>query len=103
MYGKLPHLKLLGARLLRSRRLVEHLVEEFNALPAAPMRLGCRVDLGSKIVLHVSYPSGHELTLRVHLSGCLLVSNGELTRSASSTGTASPDGPALLTQLGRLV
>jgi hypothetical protein len=98
-----PRLTLVGSRLLDSRSLVHQLVSEFDRLPSLTGAVACPADDGSQIVALLSYPNGHQVTISAGLTGCALVTNGSVHRSAAGIGSPRPFGPQLLAQLERLI
>jgi hypothetical protein len=92
----------VASRLLESRRLVRPLVREFDRLPALSGPVACPNDNGSQIVVLLSYPDGRQVSISVGLTGCALVSNGSVHRSAAGFGTPPPFGPRLVAQLEHL-
>lgn len=98
-----PHLTLVGSRLIESRRLVQQLVSEFDRLPSLTGAVACPADDGSQILAALAYPAGHQVTITTGLTGCDLVTNGSVHRSAAGIGSPRPFGPQLVAQLQRLV
>ncbi|HKN94005.1 MAG TPA: hypothetical protein VJU60_06730 [Thermoleophilaceae bacterium] len=77
------------------------LVDEFDQLqPFPPGVAACPMDDGSFILALLAYPDGHRVRIEVDTTGCRLVSNGDVVRTASGFGTTA--GPKLEHQLGRL-
>lgn len=70
------------------------ILSEFDALPASRGLSGCPMDDGSAIVAVFGYPEPPSSPVTVGLTGCRIVSNGHVTRTASL-----PPGPTLLAQL----
>jgi hypothetical protein len=102
-YGALPSLLLQRSVLQTSLSLVSGLVRVFDRLPQPPPGpVACPADNGSQIVALVAYPAGQRVTISVDLTGCAIVTNGSLSRSAAGVGTPRPYGPQLLAELGRL-
>jgi hypothetical protein len=94
-----PRFKLAASALIRNRRLVGELVSEFDALPSLrPGVFACPDDDGSEIIVLLAYPDGHEVTISASVTGCSVVSNGDVARSADY----GPPGPHLMAQLERL-
>lgn len=102
-YGAVPDVVLQRSTLLTTPSLLKRLVAEFDRLPRPPLNVNCPEEVGSEVVAHLSYHDGRRVTIRVGLTGCVLVSNGHLLRSASGFATPNPSGPELLAELGRLV
>ncbi len=99
-----PRLTLVRSRLLRAPSLVRELLGEFNRLPSPGSGVfHCPQDDASQIVAALGYPSGREVTISVELTGCRLVTNGSVRRSAAAIGAPRPFGPRLVGQLERLV
>lgn len=93
---------LIRSRLVRQGHLVTELLGEFDALPRLPRGvINCPEDDRSQIVALLAYPGGHELTISVGLSGCGVVTNGGLLRTALGFGSppSTPLGPDLLAKL----
>jgi hypothetical protein len=94
----------LAGRLERSAAVTAHttltgVAAELNALPSQGNYVfHCPMDDGSEILAIFGYPSGTTDTVSIGLTGCQLVTNGRITRTASR-----PPGPALLATLGRLL
>jgi len=74
------------------------LVHEFNALRPSPPFISCPMDNGSTDLAIFEYPTPPAARISVGLSGCRIVQNGHLTRTASLA-----PGPALLERLGALL
>ncbi len=98
-----PRLTLVGSRLLDSRSAVQQLVSEFDRLPSLTGAVACPADDGSQILAALTYPAGHEVTITVGLTGCDLVTNGSVHRSAAGIGSPRPFGPQLVAELEHLV
>ncbi len=99
-----PRLMLVRSRLVSSRAVVRRLVDEFDRLPPPPAgAVACPDDDGSQIVALVSYPAGQQVTIAVGLTGCALVTNGSVHRTAAGIGSPPTFGPQLVAQLERLV
>ena len=102
-YAGRPHIALVSSRLLGGRPLVAGLVRELDRLPAFPAGpVNCPNDNGSQILALIAYP-GHALTISVDLTGCRLVTNGSVGRTAAGMGSPAAFGPQLVAQLERLV
>jgi hypothetical protein len=97
-----PPLALVASRRLESRRLVRRLVREFDRLPALRGVVACPNDDLSQIIALLSYPAGRLVSINVGLSGCALVTNGSVHRTAAGFGTPPPFGPQLVAQLEQL-
>jgi hypothetical protein len=93
-----PPLRRTSQRVLRNRRLIARLTNEFDRLPVLHGPVACPVDDASAIVLHLVYRHRHSERVTVGLSGCALVTNGHLSRTAMRP----PAGPKLLRQLEAL-
>lgn len=94
-----PRFKLAASALIRNWRVVGELVSEFDALPALrPGAFACPDDDGSQIIALLAYPEGHEVTISASVTGCSVVSNGDVARSAAY----GPPGPRLMAQLEHL-
>jgi hypothetical protein len=98
-----PRLMLLDSRVLESRSLVQQLVSEFDRLPSPTGAVACPADDLSQILAVLAYPARHQVTITVGLTGCALVTNGSVHRSAAGIGSPRPFGPQLVAQLERLV
>jgi hypothetical protein len=84
-----PATSLAASRLIRSSSTIRTLVRAFNRLPApVPGTHACPADDGSQIRVLLTYPSGHRVTIAVELSGCGVVTNGDLYRMATAQLTA---------------
>ena len=96
-YAGRPHIALVSSRLLGGRPLVAGLVRELDRLPAFPAGpVNCPNDNGSQILALIAYP-GHALTISVDLTGCRLVTNGSVGRTAAGMGSPAAFGPQLVT------
>ena len=82
-----PRLALVGSRLLDSRTIVDQLVTELDRLPALRGAVACPADDGSQILALLAYPGGHQVSISVGLTGCALVTNGSVHRTAAGLGT----------------
>jgi hypothetical protein len=102
-YGALPGVSLQHSRLFTTPSLLKRLVADFDRLPRPPLKVNCPEDVGSEVVAHFYYHGGHSVTVSVGLTGCVLVSNGNLLRSASGFGAGHPFGPEVLAELQHLV
>jgi hypothetical protein len=107
-YGGLndrPRLRLAYQALLRKPKLVSHLTREFDALPSwpgGPTPHSCPSDDGSQILAIVRYAAGQTVTIATRLRGCLTVTNGSVTRTATGFGGAPQVGPQLERELARI-
>ena len=94
-----PRLGLVSSRLITSAGLVAELVREFDTLPSMPPgAFSCPADDGSQIAASLRYGGGQNVTISVGLTGCRLVSNGSVHRTA-----AGDSGSQLVTQLEHLL
>ena len=98
-----PRLTLVDSRLLESRSLVHQLVSEFDRLPSLSGAVACPNDDLSQILAVLAYPAGRQVTITVGLTGCTLVTNGTVHRTAAGIGSPPAFGPQLLAQLEHLV
>ncbi|MGA2924851.1 MAG: hypothetical protein ABSG43_02465 [Solirubrobacteraceae bacterium] len=98
-----PRLTLAGSRLLVSRSLVQQLVSEFARLPSLSGAVACPNENLSQILALLSYPAGQQVTISVGLTGCALVTNGSVHRTAAGIGMPPAFGPQLVAQLEQLV
>ncbi len=98
-----PRLMLLDSRLLKSRSLVEQLVSEFDRLPSLSGTVACADDDLSQIFAVLAYPAGQQVTISVGLTGCALVTNGSVHRTAAGLGTPRAFGPQLIASLEQLL
>jgi len=98
-----PRLALVGSRLLASRSGVHQLVTELDRLPSLHGAVACPNDDGSQILALLAYPGGHQVSISVGLTGCALVTNGTVHRTAAGLGTPRAFGPQLLSSLDHLV
>jgi hypothetical protein len=90
--------RLLGSGTVRAASKVAHLGAQLNALKVAgPGPIACPNDDGSLIVAYFRYRDGSRDVVRVATTGCEVVSNGPVSRSA-----AVAPGPHLLTELDAL-
>jgi hypothetical protein len=85
-------------RRVRSAAELDWLVRTFNALPARTGLSGCPMDDGSATLALFGYSTAPIDEVSVGLTGCRVVQNGYLTRTASLT-----PGPALLARLASLL
>jgi hypothetical protein len=85
-------------RRVRSAAELDWLVRTFNALPARSGLTGCPMDDGSAVLAIFGYRTAPPVEVSVGLTGCRVVQNGAITRTASLT-----PGPALLARLASLL
>jgi hypothetical protein len=97
-----PRLKLMSAGLVTSPKQVATLIAEFDSLKQLPGTVSCPSDNGSQVLALIAYPHRHHVTISVGLSGCSLVRNGDITRTAANFAGHNPQGPRLAEQLKRL-
>jgi hypothetical protein len=84
-----PHPSALAAqKLVADQSTITSLATEINGLPQLG-NVACPADFGTTVVAFFEYSSGPEDPVAVGLSGCQLVTNGQLTRTASSSDLAS--------------
>jgi hypothetical protein len=95
--GRQAH-DLLAQRTVTEPAEVATLSRQLDTLRPAPPLVACPLDDGSEVVASFLYREAPPDPVTVGLSGCELVSNGRLTRTASL-----PPGPALLGRLTALV
>jgi hypothetical protein len=77
---------------------VDRLAGELNALrPLGPGPIACPADFGANVMAFFHYTKAPDDAVSVELSGCSLVSNGQISRSAMQR-----PGPKLLRQVERL-
>jgi hypothetical protein len=94
-----PARALAASALVSDAATVREMVSELDSLPAAPKDAFCPLDTGALIDLVVAYDGGeHGVLVRVDLSGCTIVDNGSVIRTAA--GSAA--GHALLVRIERL-
>ncbi|MGO9789902.1 MAG: hypothetical protein ACLP8S_10540 [Solirubrobacteraceae bacterium] len=98
-----PRLMLLDSRLLESSSLVQQLISEFDRLPSLSGAVACPNDDLSQILAVLAYPAGQQVTITVGLTGCALVTNGSIHRTAAGVGSPPAFGPQVVAQLERLV
>jgi hypothetical protein len=98
-----PRLALVGSRRLDDRTIVHQLVSEFDRLPSLHGAVACPADDGSQILALLAYPYGHRVSISVGLTGCALVTNGSVHRTAAGLGTPRAFGPQLLASLKQLL
>jgi hypothetical protein len=90
--------RLARARLVTSGARIGSLTAEFDSLPKLGRGILCPLDDGSEIVATFRYPRARADVVDVGLTGCRVVSNGRLSRTATG-----PAGMRLLAQLTVLV
>jgi len=83
--------------------MIIQIATELDELPPPARRIRCDESFGSAIIANLVYADGHRLAVLAELSGCQLVSNGDIVRSAFAIGTSNSTGSQLLAQLRRLV
>lgn len=93
-----PPQTLERARVVRSAATIERLTRRLDGLPRLRSGIHCPMDDGSEVVAIFRYRGEPADPVRVGLSGCELVANGRVTRTA-----ASPEGALLLRLLASLV
>lgn len=74
------------------------IVGQINALTTQSGISGCPMDDGSAILAIFTYPTAPPDPVSIGLTGCRIVTNGHLTRTASL-----PPGPTLLARLSTLL
>jgi hypothetical protein len=97
-----PRLRLRRSVLSTAPGIVRELVREFDELPSNPGPVACPGDDGSKIVAQLAYPNGRAVTISVGLQGCVMVTNGNVYRTAAGFGSPPAFGPQLVARLKRL-
>jgi hypothetical protein len=85
-------------RIVDSPAALAWLVSNFDALPPAPRLTSCPMDDGTADLAVFSYSGSPLNPVTVGLTGCRIVTNGRVTRTASLA-----PGPTLLTRLGALI
>jgi hypothetical protein len=71
---------------------VKRLTAELDGLPKLQGRVPCPMDDGSEIAASFEYPHSAPVEISVALTGCRMVSNRRLTRTAdSATGSRLVD------------
>jgi hypothetical protein len=99
-----PALSLVRSRLLTQPALIRDLVRRFDGLPRGPRGpIACPADDGSQILALLVYPRGREVRISVGETGCNMVTNGTVHRTASGFGRHPSRGPRLLARLKRLL
>jgi hypothetical protein len=93
-------LRLTRSRLVTDKKLVTHLVDEFDALPPYPKGavFACPSDDGSQVLALLGYPHGQRVIVAVDETGCQVVTNGDVMRLANGYAN-TPVGPRLVAQL----
>jgi hypothetical protein len=97
-----PRLKFVGANLITSRKQVDKLIGQFDALKQLHGATSCPSDDASQILALISYGHRHQVRISIGLTGCSRVTNGNLTRTAANLSGQNPQGPKLLAELRRL-
>jgi hypothetical protein len=90
--------RLAASVTVKAAATLARLTSDFNALPRQRAGLHCPMDDGSAIIASFGYGHAAPDPVQLGLKGCRAVSNGRLTRTASS-----PTGHALVSLLGRLL
>lgn len=93
-------LTLARSRSLDQGHVLRMIVARLNALepwPFSTLPHSCPFDDASQVVAYFRYPDGSTSPVTVNLQGCNEVTNGRISRTAST-----PPGPELLAQLRRL-
>ena len=90
--------KLERARTVTGASELGRLTHEFDMLPKAPKLIYCPMDDGSAILATFSYTDAPPNPVSVGLTGCQIVTNGHVTRTAARAGA-----PPLVAQLTALV
>lgn len=86
-YGRGPSQALEGSRLVTRPKRVHRLVRRFNALPSPPAGpISCPNDDGSSLVAYALYRRAATRIIHVGLSGCLIVSRGDVVRWDAPSG-----------------
>jgi hypothetical protein len=86
--------RLAAAVQIDTRKVVEQLTRELDALKQPPKRIVCPMDDGSTIIARFAFAHAQPESIRVGLKGCRLVNRGQLRRTA-----ASPIGETLIRRL----
>src|SRR5579862_4984692 len=76
--------RLVRGKVVTNTAEVKRLAAELNGLPKAHGRIACPMDDGSELVASFTYPDAAPATVSVGLTGCRMVTNGRITRSAST-------------------
>lgn len=82
---------------------MRRLVSEFDRLPSLHGAVACPNDEGSQIRALLGYPGAHRVSITVGLSGCALVTNGSVHRSAAGFGVPPAFGRQLVDELKQLL
>ncbi len=90
--------RLAASVTVKAAATLARLTSGFNALPRQRSGFHCPMDDGSAIIATFGYANGAPDPVQVGLKGCRTVSNGRLTRTATS-----PTGAALVSLLERLI
>jgi hypothetical protein len=96
-----PASALAGSDYITNHRTIDRLVRRFDALKRMPRGVFCPADDGSQVLATLFY-AGHQVTISTRLTGCQLVSNGEIERTAADFKNRNPAGPKLVSELERL-
>jgi hypothetical protein len=80
-----PRFGLLRSTVIRSSALRRKIVHELDQLRRASGVAECPADDGSQIVGFLAYARRRQVTISVATSGCEVVSNGDITRTAAGT------------------
>jgi hypothetical protein len=83
--------------LVTRRSTIGAIAREADTLPMLHGPTACPADFRTEILIRAAYPSGHQASLSVGLTGCQLVTNDHLHRTA-----LSGSGPTLLRHLQTL-
>jgi hypothetical protein len=86
------------ARTITGASQLGRLTHEFDMLPDASKLVFCPMDDGSAILATFIYTDAPSNPVSVGLTGCQIVTNGDVTRTA-----ARAPGPELVAQLTALV
>lgn len=96
----------MRAAVVDSPRTVFRIKAEFDRLPNVPVGSGvvCPKNDGTEIWAYANYKDGRSVTVALALTGCELVRNGSLTRSALGIPQWDPqhNGLRLADELERL-
>lgn len=80
-----PRLSLVRSTLIRRAALRRTLLRDFDKLPRQPAIVNCPSDDGSQILALLAYPNGRRVAVSVGLTGCEIVTNGSVSRTAAGT------------------
>jgi hypothetical protein len=89
---------LAATALVTSPSTVGALVGDLDALKSLSGTVFCPADNGAEVDMILTYHDGHGVFIRVGLTGCALVSNGSVNRTAATTAA----GHRLLSQIEQL-